>query len=91
MDPADRKRSIEQRLATRLVRIEVNGISCFYTAKGSVIVVDMLPGKRALVLGHADNLAEAELNRFEDGDLFYLDEMDEDTMLAAMIQEMDNS
>lgn len=91
MDPASRKKSIERRLWGKLVPLKVNGLSCFYTATGGVVVVDSLPSYNALVLGHADNLAEAEQNRFEDGDLFYLDEMDEDAMLAAMILEIENS
>ena len=91
MDPASRKKSIERRLWGKLVPLKVSGLSCFYTATGGVVVVDSLPSYNALVLGHADNLAEAEQNRFEDGDLFYLDEMDEDAMLAAMLLEIENS
>ena len=91
MDPASRKKSIERRLWGKLVPLKVNGQSCFYTATGGVVVVDSLPSYNALVLGHAYNLAEAEQNRFEDGDLFYLDEMDEDAMLAAMILEIENN
>ena len=91
MDPASRKKNIEWRLWEKLVPIKVNGLSCFYTPTGSVVVVDVMPGENAIVLGHADNLAEAELNRFEDGDRFYLDEMDEDAMFAAIIQEIENN
>ena len=91
MDPADRKKIIDRRLWGKLVPLKVNGISCFYTPTGGVVVVDVMPGENALVLGHAVNLAEAELYRFEDGDRFYLDEMDEDAMFAAMILEIEDN
>lgn len=91
MDLARRKRRIERRLWKKLVPITVNGRSCFYTPTGSVVLVDMMPGENAIVLGHADNLAEAQWNRFEDGDRFYLDDMDEEAMFAAVIQEIENN
>lgn len=91
MDLSKRLENIERRFWSRLIPIKVNGFPCFYTPTGGVVVVDSLPSYNALVLGHADNLAEAELNRFEDGDLFYLDEMDEDAMFAAMVLEIEDN
>ena len=42
----------------------------------------------ALVIEYAESEAEVKLNRFEDGDLFFLDEMDSETMHRNMIQEI---
>lgn len=35
------------------------------------------PGENALILCHAENQGKVELNYFEDGNRFYLDEMTE--------------
>jgi len=44
-----------------------------------------------IVIEHADSLEEVELNRFEDGDCFYMDELTEDEMFEAMIKEIEVS
>lgn len=91
MDRTRRKQNIERRLWVKYVPMKVNGKSCFCTPTGRIVVVEKMPGENALVLGHADNLTEAELFRYEDGDRFYLDKMDEDAMFAAMIQEIEDN
>ena len=88
MDLFLRKQNIEQYLSCKLQPINVNGQIFFHTPTGSVVVVDMIASENALVLGHADNLDEAELNRFEDGDRFFMDEMTEAEMLQAMLLEI---
>lgn len=54
--------------------------------------IDEFPGEFALVIEYAENKKQAIRGIFgEDGDRFYLDEMDEDEMFAAMCQEVRNS
>lgn len=48
------------------------------------------PGEYALCIEYANNKEEAEVNGYEDGDRFYLDEMSEEEMLQAMIKEIED-
>lgn len=51
--------------------------------------IDVFPDEYALVIEYAENKAKAIRGIFgEDGDLFYLDEMDEDEMFEAMLEEV---
>ncbi|MGN0409296.1 MAG: hypothetical protein ACI4E3_02690 [Candidatus Fimousia sp.] len=43
----------------------------------------------AIVIEYAETIEEAEKNMFEDGDLFYLDELDENQMFEQMIREIE--
>lgn len=63
--------------------------TCFVRHDGSMFILDYLLTFGALVVGYADNEDEARLNRFEDGDLFYLDDMSADEMFAAMRREIE--
>lgn len=45
---------------------------------------------QVIVLEYANSLEEAKLPRFEDGDLYYMDEMDEEEMFQAMIKEIED-
>lgn len=83
------KNSIICRLSDLYTPILVNGIECFETINGKVFSVEIFPGEDALVIGYADNIREAELYRFEDGDRFYAEEMDEDEIFRAMILEIE--
>lgn len=47
-------------------------------------------GAQVIVLEYANSLEEAKLPRFEDGDLYYMDEMDEEEMFHAMIKEIED-
>lgn len=86
---AEKKHRLLQRLTDYYTPLDIHGMDCFKTATGAVFTVDILKEKKAVVIGYADNLQEAECNRFEDGDLFYLDEMNEDVMFTAIIQEIE--
>ena len=44
-----------------------------------------------LMIEYADSMQEALLYRFEDGDLYYMDDMTEDEMFEAMIKEIEKS
>ena len=41
----------------------------------------------SIVVEYADNMDEAKINRFEVGDLFYVDEYDESGMLDSILNE----
>lgn len=54
--------------------------------------IDEFPDEFALVIEYAENKNHAIRGIFgEDGDLFYLDEMDEDEMFEAMLAEVRDS
>lgn len=89
MNRAQRKKKIDQRFSSVYSPLLIHGEICFCTPTGRIVMVQEMPGENALVLGHTDNLAEAELYRFEDGDRFYLDEMTETEMFEAMIHEIE--
>ena len=44
---------------------------------------------KAIVVEYALSETEVKKNLFEDGDLFYLNELDEEQMLQVMIQEIE--
>lgn len=81
--------SIARQLSDIYKPILINGMECFETTSGHIFFVEIFPGERALVIGHADSIQEAELYRFEDGDRFYMDEMGEREMLQAIIREIE--
>lgn len=85
----ERIKILENRLEGIYEKRRVNGLTCFVLENGSWITLDYLLPFGALVIGHADNEDEARLNRFEDGDLFYLEDMDEETMFQAMLNEIE--
>ena len=87
---SERKTKMIQQLRTRYPRIMIGKKECFAVSGGRIVSIDLFPGEDALVVEYADNYAEAELFRFEDGDRFYLDELSEDEMLTAILQEIEN-
>lgn len=86
----DLKNSIEQRMEPLFNRVEVNGKLRFKEDSGRVFSLFTFPNDGAIGIEYAENMNEALLNRFEDGDLFYLADMDEDTMFQAMLNEINN-
>ena len=71
-----------------------DGQLCFQARSNRFFLVSTLKfpedGAEALVLEFADSLEEAKLPRFEDGDLYYMDEMNEEEMFQAMLKEIEN-
>lgn len=65
------------------------GRICFRKANGGVFSLWCFPEDGALVLEHAENQREAELNRFEGGDMFYLEDMTEEEIFRAMLREIE--
>lgn len=86
-----RKEILNERLSQKFERIMINETVCFLLKSGEVCRLDSLGEEfNALVIEYADNLDLAKRNIFgEDGDLFYMDELDEDTMYRAMIREIE--
>lgn len=84
----DRKSAIEKRFAEKFEEIAINDRTCFVLDNNSIIAVHAFYARVALVIEYADNYCEALLNRFEDGDLFHIEDMDEETMFRSMIREI---
>ena len=61
----------------------------FITDKGVVFSVFQFPGENALCIEYAEDLRSAMQNAFEDGDRFYLDDFDGDSMVSAMLDEIE--
>lgn len=87
-----RKEILNERLKHRYDSIEIDKSTCFIINEGIVCRIASLGGEyNALVIEYADNLEKANRGLFgEDGDLFYMDELDEDKMFDAIIKEIDN-
>lgn len=85
----DRIATLNDRLAKEYQKRTVRDRECFIHKNGFLFALDYLLPYGAIVIEYAENESEAKLNRFEDGDLFYLEEMDEDAMFQAMLREIE--
>lgn len=85
-----RLKYLENKLQSKYQSIEIQGNHCFITNKDEIIHLTGLKNFRAIVIEYAETLEEAKRNLFEDGDLFYIDELTEDEMLNKMIKEIEN-
>ena len=95
-------KSLEKRLDNLSIRFKSryltpftlqDGHICFQTEKGHYFLLTALFPKDFdgfIVIEHADSLEEVKLNRFEDGDAFYMDDMTEDEMFDAMVREIES-
>ena len=63
----------------------------FLTEDGRVFFLTGLRDDQAVVVEYADSTVEASVNRFEDGDLFFLDELPAEEMLAAILAEIEDN
>ena len=81
---------INDRLAKLYVRESIKGQECFRTESGLYFRLFEFSGENALCIEYAENYEEAVKNLFEDGDRFYLDEMSEDEVFDAMVEEIEN-
>lgn len=82
---------INDRLTKLYPKINIAGQEYFKHEKGMCFRIFEFPGSNALCIEYADNIAEAQINRFEDGDRFFLDEFSEDEMFEAMIKEIEDA
>lgn len=84
-----RETVMDNALEQKFESVSINGIPTFKNSDGKLFRLCSLPEDGAIVVEYADNYDEAVLNRFEDGDFFYLDEMSEDVMLQAILVEIE--
>lgn len=84
----NRKNKLEQLLSQRFESVYIKGNLCFCKQNGAVFSLCAFPKDAAIVIEYADSIEEAKINRFEDGDMFYVEEMDEETMLQAVLREI---
>lgn len=83
-----RKSDLESMFSDRFEQVSISDTLCFRTPNGGIFRVCSFPEEGALVIEYAETEAEANLNQFEDGDRFYLDEMSLESMFQAMLQEI---
>lgn len=84
-----RAEALNNRFSEQFQTVQVGPRTFFLGPDGaSLFALDYLGPYGALVIEYAEDYDEALANRLEDGDLFYLDEMDEDAMFQAMLQEI---
>lgn len=84
----ERSKALEGRFEIQFGKQIINEHVCFSRPDGVIFSIGTLLSFGALVVEYADSEVEAKRNRFDDGDLFYLEEMDEETMYQGMIQEI---
>lgn len=87
---SDRVRFIERKLAERYEKIIIDGMVCFLVPGNAIARVTFVKGFNAIIVEYAFSMNEARKNMFEDGDRFYVDEMDDEETLAAIIKEIED-
>ena len=89
------RNSIEKRLAERYTALfNVNDKKCFVYGKDCYFIISALTWKKSgesvILAEYADSLDEAKKHLFgEDGELFYVDEMTEDEIYEAIVNEIE--
>lgn len=82
---------INERLTKLYPKVSVAGQECFRHESGMYFRLFEFPGSNALCIEYAENDAEAQKNRFENGDRFFLQEFSEDEMFEEMIKEIEET
>lgn len=87
----ERLNIIAERLREKFDTVILNNEECFVLPSGVIIQVNALGGEyNALVIGFAENIDEAKRNQFDDGSLYYMNELDTDEMFNKMMKEIEN-
>lgn len=73
------KDKIEKRIAEKQLPVFIGNRACFKTVSGGFLRLDVIFGD-SIVIEFAENMKEAEKNRFEDGDIFSLEEYTEEEL-----------
>lgn len=73
------KDKIEKKISPKKNSIFLKKRECFKTISGGFLRLDTIFGD-SIVIEFAENMKEAENNRFEDGDIFSLKEYNEDEL-----------
>lgn len=85
----ERVESLRNELSEKYELCEVDGKKCFRSEKDKYFWPFLFVEWGAVGIEYAQGIREAMLNRFEDGDLYYLDEMDDEALLSAVLQEIE--
>ena len=85
-----RLKNLEERLKSTYESIKVNDENCFLKKTGEIFRLFGMKNFNAICVEYATNIKEAEKNLYEDGDLFYMDELNEEDMLKAIINEIED-
>ena len=86
---ADLILKLEKILEQRYTRLFINSRFCFMKSTGEIFSVQQFPGEDVIVVEYASNCAEAAMNRFEDGDRFYLRDSSEETLIQHILAEIE--
>lgn len=98
MTSQEKKKQIEERCVLLERQFEerygkpfnVSGKKCFMVGNDEFFMVTGLSWENAIVIEHASSKAEAEKNMFEDGDLFYMEELSNKEMFESMVKEIED-
>ena len=87
----DVRNRIDNRIADRYPSpFEIDGQRCYLFGKDHYFMITPFHFEYdSIIVEHAHSLEEAKKNLFEDGDRFYLDEMTDDEIYDAIINEVE--
>ena len=88
MISTEKKKKIDERCKALEKEFE-RRYKCFAVREDEFFIVSGLSWANAIVLEHAFSKTEVEKNMFEDGKLFYMEEMNEKEMFEKMIEEIE--
>lgn len=87
----DMKVNIEACMAERYEQVfDIQGQKCFKAEGRGFFLITGLSWAKALVVEHAETEEDARKNMFEDGDLFYIQDMNEKEIIQGMIREIES-
>ena len=84
----ERRKKMEDRFSKVFEVLYINETLCFKKSDETIFSLCTFSGEAAIVIEYAENYDEAQINRFEDGDRFYLEDLDEETMYQKMLEEI---
>lgn len=79
------KRQIENKIAQKKQPTYIENRACFKTLSSGFLRLDIIYGD-SIVIEFAENIKEAKNNRFEDGDIFPVEEYDEEKLYKIIEQ-----
>lgn len=80
---------LNERLEQIYQKREIGETSYFIAPDGHAFLVSALPDYPALVVEHAEDEATAAKKQLEDGDMYFLDEWDEEALFHAVSEEVE--
>lgn len=85
----DRYERLNRELARLFSTQNIKGQRCYVGPKETFFFPTLISSWGAIVIEYAHGIREAVLNQYEDGDRFYLDELDDEALLAAVLAEIE--